>query len=210
MYDQTLFTSQAKEICEVGKFLFAHGWSPATSSNYSCRLDAQHIAITVSGRSKGELTLNDVMVVNMDGKAIDTDNKPSAETLLHTMLYARDTTIGAVLHTHSVNATVLSKFYLLQNYLYLENYEILKAFAGTITHDTQLSIPIFPNTQDMLALSQQVHAYLDENPATCSYLIAGHGLYTWGKTLADTRRHVEACEFLFECEVLNLQITGKK
>ncbi|MCV6639377.1 methylthioribulose 1-phosphate dehydratase [Candidatus Albibeggiatoa sp. nov. NOAA] len=206
MYDHTLFTSKAKEICEVGQFLFTRGWSPATSSNYSCRLDAEHIAITVSGQSKGELTPHDVMVVDVSGQAIDIHKKPSAETLLHTMLYERDTSIGAILHTHSVNATVLSKFYEAEGYLHLEGYEVLKAFTGTDTHDTRFSMPIFPNTQDMVALSQHVNAYLDENPAIHGYLLAGHGLYTWGESIADARRHIEACEFLFECEILNLQI----
>ncbi|MEK7989827.1 MAG: methylthioribulose 1-phosphate dehydratase [Thiotrichaceae bacterium] len=206
MYDQTLFTSKAKEICEVGRFLFAHNWSPATSSNYSCRLDAKHIAITVSGKSKGELTPDDIMLVDTSGIVIDTHKKPSAETLLHTMLYERDASIGAVLHTHSVNATVLSKFYAAEGHLQLADYEILKAFSGTVTHDTCFSIPIFPNTQDMIALSQQVTAYLNQNPVIHGYLIAGHGLYTWGKSIADARQHVEAYEFLFECEILNLQI----
>ena len=206
MYDQTLLISKAKEICEVGQFLFSCGWSPATSSNYSCRLDASHVAITVSGQPKGKLTPHDIMVVDTAGNAIDTYKKPSAETLLHTMLYARDASIGAVLHTHSVNATVLSKYYGKDGQLQLEDYEILKAFTGTDTHNTRFSMPIFPNTQDMTYLSQQVNAYLDKMPAIHGYLIVGHGLYTWGKSLSEARRHVEACEFLFECEILNLQI----
>jgi methylthioribulose-1-phosphate dehydratase len=122
------------------------------------------------------------------------------------MLYQRDASVGAVLHTHSVNATVLSKRYEAEACLHLEDYEILKAFAGTDTHNTRFSMPIFPNTQNMIDLSQQVNTYLDQNPVIHGYLIAGHGLYTWGKSLAETRRHVEACEFLFECEILNLQI----
>jgi len=206
MYDQTLFISKAKEICKVGQFLFARGWSPATSSNYSCRLDADHVAITVSGQSKGELTPHDIMVVDTAGNAIDTHKKPSAETLLHTMLYVRDTSVGAVLHTHSVNATVLSKYYAEAGQLQLEDDEILKAFTGTDTHNTRFSMPIFPNTQDMGYLSQQVNAYLDEESTIHGYLIVGHGLYTWGKSIAEARRHIEACEFLFECEILNLQI----
>lgn len=209
MYDQTLFISKAKEICEVGQFLFARGWSPATSGNYSCRLDDKHIAITVSGQSKGELTPHDIMVVDTTGEAIDTHKKPSAETLLHTMLYEYDNSIGAVLHTHSVNATVLSKYYAAQSCFPVEDYEILKAFAGTDSHEVRFSMPIFPNTQDMIALSKQVDDYLAKNPTIHGYLIAGHGLYTWGKSIAETRRHVEACEFLFECEILNLQINNK-
>ena len=42
--------------------------------------------------------------------------------------------------------------------------------------------------------------HLDHHPDVHGYLIAGHGLYTWGRTVDDALRHVEAFEFLFECE----------
>ena len=53
--------------------------------------------------------------------------------------------------------------------------------------------------QDIPILALEVNAYLDANPQTVAYLIRGHGVYTWGKTITDTRRHIEALEFLFEC-----------
>jgi methylthioribulose-1-phosphate dehydratase len=39
------------------------------------------------------------------------------------------------------------------------------------------------------------------HPDCVGYLIRGHGLYTWGPRMADALRHVEAFEFLFECEL---------
>src|SRR5690606_29038336 len=104
------FASAAREIVSTSHTLYARGWSPATSSNYSVRLDEHHCAITSSGKDKGKLTERDVMVVDLQGKAL-TDNKPSAETGLHTSLYRFDSAIGAVLHTHSVNNTVLTMHY---------------------------------------------------------------------------------------------------
>ncbi len=208
MYSKELFNANAQQLCDVGRFLFGRGWSPATSSNYSARLDEQHIAITSSGKSKGELSVDDIMVVDLQGVATadHSHQKPSAETLLHTMLYQRDGQIGSVLHTHSVNATVLSRLYAKQGHVELEDYELLKALRGISTHETQQALPIFPNTQDMVALSAQVAEYLEKNTVIHGYLIEGHGLYTWGNSVAEARRHVEACEFLFECEVLTLQL----
>ncbi len=208
MYSKELFNSAAQQLCDVGRFLFSRGWSPATSSNYSARLDTQHIAITSSGKAKGELSLADIMVVDLQGEALadHSHKKPSAETLLHTLLYQRDAKIGGVLHTHSVNATVLSRLYAKQGFIQLEDYELLKALRGISTHETQQALPIFPNTQDIAALSVQVNQYLAENAAIHGYLIEGHGLYTWGESVAEARRHIEACEFLFECEVLSLQL----
>ena len=206
MFDYAVFTEKAQAICETGRFLFQQGWCPATSSNFSCRIDAEHVAITVSGVHKGELQVGDIMCVDLQGQAVGSSKKPSAETLLHTVLYQRDEGIGAVLHTHSVNATVLSRLFAKEEKIYMEDYEVLKALPGISTHETQTVLPIFPNTQDMPYLSKATMAWLDEHPQTHGYCIAGHGFYTWGENLADARRHIEAFEFLFECEILQLKL----
>ena len=127
------------------------------------------------------------------------DKRPSAETLLHTALYRRYADVGCVLHTHSINATLLSRRY--GSALHLDGYELLKAFRGVTTHETSLTVPIFPNDQDIPRLSTAVEQYLDGHEQVHGYLIAGHGLYTWGGSVAETLRHLEAFEFLFQCEM---------
>jgi len=176
------------------------GLTPATSSNFSCRLDDRHAAITVSGRDKGRLREDDVMVVDFDGKAVGSELRPSAETLLHTQLYRRFGEIGCVLHTHSLAQTVASRLYLGPGYVRLEGYELLKAFHGNETHDTHVDLPVLPNTQDMHTLAAQVDALLDRQ-CMWGYLIDGHGLYTWGRDMAEARRHLDAFEFLLNCEL---------
>jgi len=183
----------------IGEFA-ARGWTPATSSNFSHRLDAQHAAITVSGKDKGRLTEADIMLVDMDGQALDPALKPSAETLLHTRLYARFPEVNCVLHTHSPVQTVASRLYAAQGRIHLQGYELLKALHGNTTHDTALDLPVFPNTQDMLELAAKVDARLDAGPMW-GYLIDGHGLYAWGRSLDEARRHLEAFEFLLGCEL---------
>src|ERR1700749_2638709 len=102
-YDPTRFTTCAAAIVSAGKKLGAQGLTPATSSNFSMRMDAKHAAITISGRDKGTLTLTDIMVIDMDGNAVGTSARPSAETLLHTQIYKQYPDVNAVLHTHSRN-----------------------------------------------------------------------------------------------------------
>jgi len=137
MFNPALLTTKTREICEVGRFLFEKGLCSATSGNFSCRLNKDLIAITASGHPKGELTQEDVIIVNMMGNPLESTKKPSNETPLHLFLYQMDDNINAVLHTHSVNATVLSRLYAPQQKLKLENYEVLKAFHGITTHETQ-------------------------------------------------------------------------
>jgi methylthioribulose-1-phosphate dehydratase len=200
------FPAKARELIRAGRLFFERGWVPATSGNLSARLDERHAAITVSGRHKGRLDEHAIMVVDMEGRSLSESGTPSAETPLHTALYVRDPTIGAVLHTHSVNATVLSL--LRRDELRLRGYELLKAFPGIVTHECEVALPIVPNDQDIARLAGVVERHLDHHPHTLGYLIAGHGFYTWGSSVDAACRHVEAFEFMFECELL-LQRLGR-
>ncbi|HYQ37569.1 MAG TPA: methylthioribulose 1-phosphate dehydratase [Pseudomonas sp.] len=197
-----------RQIIDAGRFLYGRGWSPATSSNYSVRLDAERALLTVSGKHKGQLTEDDVLATDLAGNSLEPGKKPSAETLLHTQLYAWRAGIGAVLHTHSVNATVLSRL-TAGDRLLLEDYELQKAFAGVTTHEGQVVVPIFDNDQDIARLAGQVQQWLDAHPDCVGYLIRGHGLYTWGPQMSDALRQIEAFEFLFECELKTRQVLGR-
>ncbi len=199
-YDPARLAQRAAEIVANTRELSELGWTPATSSNFSMRLDERHAAITVSGRDKGRLTEADIMVVDFAGQAVATAHRPSAETLLHTQLYARFPDIGCVLHTHSQVQTVASRLFGAQGHVRLEGFELLKAFAGNQTHEMAIDVPVLPNTQDMPALAAQIEDLLDKRNLW-GYLIDGHGLYAWGRDMAEARRHLEAFEFLFACEL---------
>lgn len=192
------FQHHAQALVLAGKQLYAHGMVPATSGNFSALLSDGSLAITVSGRHKGKLTEQDIMRVDAHGQSLD-GQKPSAETLLHTHIYQRYPDARVVLHPHSVNATVLSR--LCGEWLELQDYEILKAFPTITTHECRVRIPVLDNDQDISRLSARVDAVLDQVDDVPGYLIRGHGFYTWGANMEDALRHVEAFEFLFECEL---------
>ena len=189
-----------QEIIEAGRFLYGRGWSPATSSNYSTRLSATQALLTVSGKHKGQLGLDDVLATDLSGNSLEVGKKPSAETVLHTQLYCWRPEIGAVLHTHSVNATVLSRL-TPGDSIEFEDYELQKAFSGVSTHESKVRVPIFDNDQDIERLASKVQPWLQAHPECVGYLIRGHGLYTWGARMSDALRQIEAFEFLFECEL---------
>lgn len=206
-WSSTEFRAAARSIAAIGRRLYQHGWSPATSSNYSQRLNEHYYAITVSGRDKGMLTEADVMVVNMQGEPAS-EGRPSAETGLHTQLYRRFPDAGAVLHTHSVASTVLTMHWPRQSMLVLEGYELLKALDGIATHDTRVEIPVFDNTQDIDALAREIDAAMDDGLARHAYLIRGHGLYTWAPDMASCYRQLEALECLLGIELERRKIGG--
>jgi methylthioribulose-1-phosphate dehydratase len=105
---------------------------------------------------------------------------------------------GAVLHTHSVWNTLLSEAAADTGGLALEGFEMLKGLAGVRTHEHVEWVPILENTQDYGRMAADVKGALVANPRAHGLLLRGHGLYAWGRDLAEAKRHVEALEFLFE------------
>jgi len=186
-------------IVAVGARIDRRGWAPATAGNYSVRLADGSVAITVSGAHKGRLTPDEVMRVDVGGHALD-GKTPSAETLLHCLIYAIDPTAGAVLHTHSVAGTVLSRALAGAGAIELAGYEIAKAFPGIETHDATIAMPLVENSQDMAALAKVLRPLLAmQDPLLPAFYIRGHGLYAWGRDLAAAESMVEASEFLLAC-----------
>jgi methylthioribulose-1-phosphate dehydratase len=206
MIDSKYFYQQAIALAAAGEDLYQRGWVPATSGNFSVRLDATSAIVTASGKHKGRLSPTDFIAVDLQAKPIS-DGKPSAETELHTRLYARFVDISAVLHCHSPSATVISKALKNTRTITLSDYELLKAFDGIDTHDTSIDIPIFDNTQDISALADEVDAYLTEQPRCPGYLIRGHGVYCWGKDLESSMRNLEALDCLLHCELALMHLS---
>jgi len=190
------FSGAARELVRAGQIMGARGWVPATSGNLSCRLDKETIAITASGIDKANLTEQHILIVPLNEPP---PKNASAETGLHLAAYRRSDAIGAVLHIHSFHATMLSRRFARQGFVGLHGYEIFKAFSGFMSHDVSVEVPISPNSQNVPALAARVEEYPWSASKLPGYLLAGHGLYTWGKDVNEAMRHLEAFDFLFSC-----------
>ena len=199
------FPDVARAIVETGRWLDGKGWAPATSGNYSCRLDDGSFAVTVSGRYKGRLTEDDVMRVDASGTSLD-GKRPSAETALHLAIYAKFPDCGAVLHSHSPTAVALTRAYPALVGWEFVGQEMLKALPGVMRHDTRVTLPIVDNSQDMGVIWDAVSPMLGAMPA---YLIRSHGLYGWGADMAEAERVIEAIEWLIMAELAEVQFRSK-
>ena len=195
---------KAAHLVEIIRWINSSGWSPATSTNYSFKNGENPLSICISqsGIDKSKFGTEHFMLIDAEGKPSPdfAHLKSSAETYLHTVLYQENPEVEVILHTHSVYATILSQKYLSNGFLLLENYEVLKGLGDIKTHEVSVKIPVFENTQDIAALSEDFRSLYRKMPGMHGYLIAGHGLYTWGKTFEIAKRQLEVLEFLLECE----------
>jgi methylthioribulose-1-phosphate dehydratase len=191
--------SAADSLCDTARWCYSRGWAPATSGNFSIRQSGR-VFITASGLDKGTLTPAGLIEVGLDGGVLAGTGKPSAETGLHLVLYRDRPAAGAILHVHTIWNTLLSAHYESSGRVPIEGYELLKGLSGVTSHEGLEQVPILRNSQDYAVLSVQLTEALRKYPEAHGVLLSRHGLYTWGGSVAEARRHLEALEFLFEVE----------
>ena len=202
--------NQAKsDLIKVSKSFYHRGWMLGTSGNLSILIEENPLQflITASGKDKGALTEEDFILVDENGKSTSrpqnlqtpgSDLKPSAETLLHSAIY-NHTGAKAVFHVHTTNSTLLSMKS--NSKIVFSDLEMLKGL-GFKTHDIEVTIPIIENNQDMKYLAGVAPGYINKDVP--GLLLKGHGLYAWGNSPKEAKRHVEIFEFLFEYRIKEL------
>src|ERR1700744_3064982 len=86
-------------LCATSRWCYARGWVPATSGNFSVRDAAGgRMLISPTGLDKGLMTPSDLLETDLDGRAVDSAKKPSAETGLHAVIYRAHSDAHAILH----------------------------------------------------------------------------------------------------------------
>ena len=194
------FAQTASGLAAIAADFYQRGWVLGTSGNLSAVVEREplRLAITPSGADKGGLQTDQILLIDDRGSVIsDHPARPSDECPLHIRI-AKERGAGAVLHTHSVWSTMLSNLYFEDSGPAIEGYEMLKGLDGVKTHEHREWLPILENSQDMLELADRLADNLRQFPQAHGFLLRRHGLYTWGKDLAQAKRHVEILEFLLE------------
>jgi methylthioribulose-1-phosphate dehydratase len=201
------------------------GMAQGTGGNFSTVIqsDPLRLLMSPSGVDKGTIEPHALIEVDDAGQVVAGRGAASAETRLHLELVA---TAGAkaVLHTHSMAGTLLSMQAMEpinqaidqrvdqrvdqpvkspNRQITFSGYEMLKGIEGIKTHESTVTLPIVENSQDMQRLSQTIRQLLGDQPSLYAFLVAGHGLYAWGDSLFQARRHLEIFEFLLELTYRN-------
>ena len=182
------------------------GWCDGTGGNFSCVIVREPLQLLMapSGVDKGRVQPQELITVDDNGRVLAGGGKASAETALH-LAIVQACGAGAVLHTHSQAGTLLSQWALQrapralasgEGRLELADLEMLKGLEGFTSHDCAARVPVLANDQNLPRLASRALPLLADAPQ--GLLIAGHGLYAWGRDLSTARRHLEILEFLLE------------
>ena len=200
MSEKTTLPSPSAELAEAGQEFYRRGWVLGTSGNFSALLARKplRVCVTASGLEKGKLDETNFLELDDDAEILQGFGKPSAETLIHLTIYRFLPKARSILHTHSVWGTILSDHFFEQGAIKIEGYEMLKGLAGVTTHEHTERVPIVENSQDYVALAHVIENVIRDNPDIHGIYLRRHGLYTWGETVSEAKRHIEIFEFLFE------------
>jgi len=191
-------------LAEKVRWLNLNGHNPATSGNYSLRssTDPNYAYISESGINKAEFMQSHFIPINIhtlevpdiaDFKA----KKVSDETAVHMAIY-RATNAQCVLHTHMIESLLFADLFPQKSFAKLSQLELLKGLEGITTHDTEIEIPLFENTQDIHALGFQIEPILQSMVKKYGLILRGHGMYVWGSQRLKAERHLEVFSYLFQ------------
>ena len=177
--------TQRREVTCAAMEMASRGLVSGSSGNVSVRLSPQDapdplIAVTPSGKPYSDLEEADIVVVDQDGEPVEGDGVPSSETLLHLALYRSRPDIAAVVHTHSLFASVAAV-------AGMEIPPILDEMATTLGGPVRVSEYGFPGSAE---LADKVALALGDRAAA---LIRNHGAVGVGGSAQEA---LEVCTLL--------------
>jgi methylthioribose-1-phosphate isomerase/methylthioribulose-1-phosphate dehydratase len=196
--------TEGQRLAEVAAQLYGRGWMEGTAGNLSERLPTGSTAlITASGLSKGSMTWRDMVEVRVsDARAVRPDApRPSAETVIHTVLYRKFPDCQAVVHAHPPHTTAIAAIAAREgkDAVTFTELEIIKGLG--VPEPSSVTVPVFQNWVDVPRIAEDIEAQLPQN-APPVMLIGSHGATSWGPTLEIARNRMECLETLCQLTLL--------
>lgn len=185
-----MYEKEKLELMNICHLLYERNLVTASDGNISVRISEEHILLTPSGRNKGMLQKEEILVLDGNGNTIQGEGRASKEYPMHKEIYRRRQDVKAVVHTHPVYATAfaLAGKNLPDNYL-IESRMILGR--------TALADYAAPGTP---ALAAAAARYAEECNAI---LLRNHGALTLGKNLMDAFQKMEVMESIAKTIILS-------
>ena len=98
-------SSLRADIVEVGRRMYARGYTASNDGNISVRLGSDRLLMTPKSVCKGFMTPDMMCITDLDGRKLEGDRDPSSEMLMHLEVYRHRPDVQAVVHAHPPTAT---------------------------------------------------------------------------------------------------------
>ncbi len=195
---------ESKKLASLVRVMNSLGHNPATSGNYSLRskTNPEIALVSESGIDKSKFTEDNFLPLYYQTREMHEDyknsgRKSSDETDIHLTIY-QITKANCVLHSHILDSLLFADLFHGKQYATISNLELLKGFKGIKTHELEINIPVFDNTQDIRALAEEIKPAILAQPNSYGLLLRGHGVYVWGESVEEAKRHLEVFEYIFK------------
>jgi len=170
-----------EQICDIGKRIYDRGMVAANDGNISVKLNDHEYLCTPTGVSKGFMTEDMMVCIDLEGKILEGTRKPSSEVKMHLRAYRESSKIKAVVHAHPIAATTFA----------IARIPLDKA----IMTESVIGLGVVPVAPYATAGTQAVPDSVA--PFFCDYnavLLANHGALTWGEDPLQAYYRMESVE----------------
>jgi L-fuculose-phosphate aldolase len=186
-----------EQIVEVGRRLYARGYTASNDGNISVRLDGRRLLMTPKSVCKGFMTADMMVVTDLDGKKLAGDRDPSSEMQMHLEVYRQRSDANAVVHAHPPTATGFA----------VAGIPLDRAVLAEVV-TTLGSVPIAdyatPSTKE---LPEAVRKYVRAHDGM---LLANHGALTLGTDLFSAYYKMETIEHFAKISLVARLLGGER
>ena len=183
-------------VCELCRHFYHLGWASGTGGGISLK-EGGRIYMAPSGVQKERLLPEDIFVLNEEGQIEEGPGSGAqlsqcAPLFMHAY---RMRNAGAVLHSHSIHANVVTLLF--KKKFRIQGMEMQKGLEGYGAFDS-LEVPIIENTAHERDLADSLGQAIRDNPRTHAVLVRNHGVYVWGRDWEQAKTQAECYDYLFE------------
>ena len=182
MIDQRPLPEISRQVIQISHFLWERQWVANHEGNITVRLPGGRLLSTPTAISKGDVSVNDLIIVDMFGRVIRGNRRPFGEMSMHLAVYEDRPDCGAVIHAHPPYSTAFA----------MASREISGDFSPEFRVSIGKKVPLVPfalaGTQ---AMNNALKPFLKDFDCV---LLENHGLMAWGDDLTQARLRMEHCE----------------
>lgn len=186
-----------QQIVEAGRLIYDKGWVAANDGNISFRLDTNRILCTPTRISKGRMTPDDLIVVDMDGNKLEGHRERTSEIAMHLTIYGLRPDVRSVAHAHPPTATGFAAAGRALDLALLP--EVIMGFGCVPLAEYGL-----PGTP---ALTEGMRPYI---PNYDALLMANHGVVAYGSSVEDAFSKLETVEHVAKITFVAELVGGAK